>query len=214
MKQKMMLVLFCCFWLITAAGCGKSGETPYLPLTGVDGDSPQVQMEEVYYWPYDLDRYQIPDKVYDFMRKEDKQKVHDWPQGYRINSNGELQGSRPVYEDNVYNFIHELGISKEDFLRYNALSEPFRYTEEEVALLYSGDEAKVKEYFCADTAIFAGGEVYNAEWIARHTPEDYKHAGITPQMLAQKEPLWGQGLQGFPEQWKTLKEHIDAYLYT
>ena len=60
------------------------------------------------------------------------------------------------------------------------------FTEDDIKALLSRDEAIVTAQFAEETAIVIGDRAYAPVWLYYHTPDDYRKAGITPEMLEEK----------------------------
>jgi hypothetical protein len=80
----------------------------------------------------------------------------------------------------------------EGFLDEETLMKFYYFTPEEIAAIISRCEATILKYFARDTAIVVHDRVYSPAWLYRNTVEGYKAAGITPQMIQEKLPLWGE----------------------
>ena len=65
---------------------------------------------------------------------------------------------------------------------------PYRpfFTDEEIEILLTRDEAKVLAHFALEQTIVIGDRAYAPVWLYYHTPDDYRKAGITPEMLEKK----------------------------
>lgn len=115
-----------------------------------------------------------------FISLVDEKEFKEWSNTFdHINP----QGTRDGYEYNIYNFIKEFNISKEDFIKAN---ESFVYTDEEIDLLFNPDEEYVLDRIVNPYAVRIGHKIYTPFWLATHTADDYRAEGITPEMLSEK----------------------------
>ena len=66
------------------------------------------------------------------------------------------------------------------------------FTDEEIALLFSGDVSRINAKAANEWTIIVGDRVYSAHWVVISSIEDYAKAGITPEMLAEKAELYAE----------------------
>lgn len=79
-------------------------------------------------------------------------------------------------------------VSQGLFVSYGG--EPF--TEEDIAVLLARDSRIVATHFATEYAIVINDRVYSPSWLYYHTSEAYRAAGITPEMLTEKLPLYAE----------------------
>ena len=112
-----------------------------------------------------------------------------------IYQNGYYDGKLNINEVNMLKFIQYFDISKDRFTvaavtpPYYLADGPF-FTLEKVDILYSGDKNLIAETFMAPEAINVNGEIYTPRWIAAHSIEEIKAAGITKEVLQSKYDEW------------------------
>lgn len=83
------------------------------------------------------------------------------------------------------------------------------YTDEEINVLRSGSRTELIAQFATEYDIICGEHVFNPEWLYYHIPADYYDAGITPEMVKEKYPLYKQA---FSEgDWKMTDEAWAAF---
>lgn len=87
---------------------------------------------------------------------------------------------RTPWEYTTYNFIHEMNIPKEEFIKAN---NGYSYTDEEIEALYSKDQKLLNKIFVNEYALLIDDEIYTADWLATRTIRDYKKIDITDQTL-------------------------------
>lgn len=87
-------------------------------------------------------------------------------------------------ERNIQSCIEYFGLTKEDLTE--ALDPPetddtgFDLTVSEIDALCSGDQAKINKTFASEyAAVSESGSIYTVFWLAAHTAEDYKAAGLS-----------------------------------
>ncbi len=91
-------------------------------------------------------------------------------------------GERSLWELTLYTAVSEMGISKESLLEANAQS-GMLFSNKQIESLYSEDIKQVNECFANPYALLHNGEIYTADWLATHTTDDYKKAGLTADEL-------------------------------
>lgn len=81
----------------------------------------------------------------------------------------------------VLSFAERFEISREKLLE--AVSETdyvnnFTVSPEDINIIYSGDKELINKTFADEYALANGDEIYSAEWVYMHTPDDYLNEGI------------------------------------
>jgi len=66
------------------------------------------------------------------------------------------------------------------------------YSDEDIAVILTRNEAEILAHFASPYAIVIGEKVYTPAWLYYHAPEDYEAAGITPEMIERKLPLYNE----------------------
>jgi hypothetical protein len=115
-----------------------------------------------------------------FVRSQEHSRGEVW---YRANN--------PVFLE----MLHYYDITQEEFVReherrlreYSALDDPdtlefvshMIFPIEHIDILFSGDDAAIKRAALVPWAIMVEDEVYSAQWLIDHTPEDWAEAGLT-----------------------------------
>ena len=69
---------------------------------------------------------------------------------------------------------------------------PYLYTEDDKSALLTRDEEMILKQFANPYAIIIKDKVYTPAWLYNHTPDDYRKAGITPEMLEEKLDLYAE----------------------
>ena len=112
-----------------------------------------------------------------------------------VYQSGYYDGTVSLDEFNILEFIRHFDIPKGKF-QSAAVAPPYRlgdgpyFTLEKVDILYSGDKNLIAETFMAPEAINVNGEIYTPRWIAAHSIEEIKAAGITKEVLQSKYDEW------------------------
>ena len=89
---------------------------------------------------------------------------------------------------NIYSFIHTHELDQEELKQ--VLSDADRmvhrkaFTEEEIALLLGNDQAAAMAHFASPSTIVMGEKGYSEKWLYDHSIEEWRLAGITPEMVA------------------------------
>jgi len=94
---------------------------------------------------------------------------------------------------NLYSFIKHFDIPG-DIVRENLVNmrngSADDFSDEEIDLITSNDEAAVAAHFAADTALLKGSNLYSLNWIYYHSPADYAANGITAEELETVLPMF------------------------
>ena len=120
------------------------------------------------------------------------------------------EGTRDPYDCNSIVFIQEMGLTREEVEKINGQAQGLLFTTKELDAIFSGDEKQLNEVFASPLAILVDGYLYSPEWVATHTPEDYRTVGITRAMLEEKLPLWESTFSG--ERLEGLRTSVNAFL--
>ncbi len=93
-------------------------------------------------------------------------------------------------EFNVYTFLKDFNIPRatvEEICRkHEELYGSEFFTREELDVLYNGTENEVYAFFANPAGIVIGKTVYPPKWLAEHSVEEYREAGITAAMIDEK----------------------------
>ncbi|MDR2569839.1 MAG: hypothetical protein LBD23_06025 [Oscillospiraceae bacterium] len=66
------------------------------------------------------------------------------------------------------------------------------FSDEEIEIFTSLDEARILEYFISEFSIFHDGRGFTPSWIYHHTLEDYEAVGLTAEMIEEKLHLYAE----------------------
>lgn len=112
-----------------------------------------------------------------------------------MNQSGYYEGTVSLDTYNIREFIKYFDISKDRFT-VAAVSPPYLlgdgpfFSHEKIDALYSDDKNLLAQTFMAPEAINVNGEIYTPRWIASHSIEEIKAAGITEEVLESKYAEW------------------------
>lgn len=113
-------------------------------------------------------------------------------------------------ESTIIGFINHFQISKEDFkAAHNQLYEP-KFTDEEIDVIYSNDKALIADHFMNPNCIRVGDEIYTPKWLATHSLDQVKAAGITAEAIESSMNKW-EGISENTEVYANTKALLDQY---
>lgn len=133
-----------------------------------------------------------------------------------------VYGRRPPMEGTIYHFVREFGVRREFFENkvralHETTSDPFLktlYSPDEIDMIYSDDFTPFVQHFANPCALAVGDRIYTPDWLSTHTVEEWHTAGITPEMIREKEDIWrsyfGYSLPDTPK-YRTLEEKVNAF---
>lgn len=145
----------------------------------------------------------------ELMRLVDADDVDTW---IANNSDLDVAHSKLGEYVNIYSFINTFNIPYNQtcealkvYLEADDLPEEASIAQEDIDMLYSGNEAAIAAHFASDYSIVIGENVYSPQWVYLHTIEDYENVGITNEMISAKIehyswiPLSGNARHAFEE---------------
>ena len=89
------------------------------------------------------------------------------------------------------------GIKKHNEQFDDGVNFSLMFSDEDIAALLSREAEKVNAQFAEVTVIAIGDSVYTPDWLYLNKPDDYRAAGITPEMVAEKLELYDELIQPF-----------------
>lgn len=89
----------------------------------------------------------------------------------------------------LVNFLEFYNIPKEKFVELGA-QELYGYTDEDVNILYSGDEKAIDQRFASPLTIMVDGVIYVPEWFTTHSVDEIKELGVSVDELSAKVKEW------------------------
>lgn len=91
----------------------------------------------------------------------------------------------------MYSFIAHFNISNDELeIALKAYLDEDSISREQFDIICSGDVEKMTGAFASEYAIVIGEKIYCPHWLYIHSIEEYKSAGITPDMILEKAPLF------------------------
>ncbi len=134
-----------------------------------------------------------------------------WTDTYEQQKKYDMSGAGTA---TILEFVEHFGIPKEKLLEAvksaNSYEndEDYTLTAEDIEVIYSGDRNAIAQYFAAEYAIVSGDRAYSPMWLYEHTTEAYRKAGITPEMISEKLPMYEEA---FVHSEKYRHMHDDAW---
>jgi len=126
------------------------------------------------------------------------EKFYEWIEGIGSDYLRAPQTSLLDYP-NLYTFILNFDIPVDELKefmdkqqRLGMESNSYFYTNEEINIICSLDEARIAEYFVSDYSIVIGDMIYPPAWVYFNSFGDYEAAGITPEMIEEKLDLYAE----------------------
>lgn len=108
----------------------------------------------------------------------DENVYNEWNEQFDFYGSGE----RNSYECNLYTFVTELNIPKEEFAKFNSDRGSF-WSDAHIDALYSNDTKALNQAFGNKNALILGEKIFTPDLLATFTQKDYKENGITAEML-------------------------------
>lgn len=128
---------------------------------------------EIVEWSLPYTYYGIPAFLYHLVGNE---KGDEWLSQFESHT----PDGRDILECNILNFINEMNISKDDFIKADVVP---CYSNEEVEALFSGDQKLINKTFINPGALLHNDEIYTSGWLATHDIFDYEEERITKDIL-------------------------------
>ena len=135
--------------------------TEDVDLTAIGGDSTD--------WDYAYRYYDIPSELIQYVGNDDFQQ---W-------------AAKDYKAVNIQTVIERYHLTYDDLISVLSPSETpdpdgLCLTVSDVETLFSGDQAKINKTFASEyAAVSESGSIYTVFWLAAHTAEDYKAAGLS-----------------------------------
>ncbi len=99
---------------------------------------------------------------------------------------------------------------REAYISFNTPGDVY-FTDEEIDLLLSRDDAKIAEYFIQPYSIAKDGNVYSPKWSYTHSIEDYEKAGLSAELISEKAEAFTQILPFTDEAKVALENKLTEY---
>lgn len=197
-KRMLLIAAIGAFAVVSAACSGESA-----PVEGTGGD----ESRPVYVYTRITDGSGVDKSLVDYVDERTPGASDEWfSQFPHVNP----AGMRDLCDCSSIVFIQEMGLTREEVEQINAKARYLLFTTKEIDAIFSGDEKQLNEVFASPQAVLADGYLYSPEWVATHTPEDYRTVGITRAMLEEKLPMWEATFSG--ERLEGLQASVNAFL--
>ena len=109
---------------------------------------------------------------------------------------------------------NELYLAEDDYFRRSEVL----YDDEDTEILLSGDSERIVKHFASDLSIVVGENVFSPQWLYYHLQDDYRTAGITPEMVKEMLPVYEETFMSesvgmLKESWDAFRSKLIAYAY-
>lgn len=144
----------------------------------------------VFYQPCNRVLDNIPGSI---MQLRDSSAVEEWISSI---SWTDLKNSCSIKDyHNLYSFITDFGITRQEAetaLAYYLESDDdqLRITHGELDVILSGNISEITRIFASEYSIVCGDKIYSPCWVYYHSAGEYRSAGITPEAILSKVPLY------------------------
>jgi len=210
MKKTITILLLCAAIIITA--CDNKNVSAAMPLPFGDDTSMGGDELTMYYEPGNAKIESIP---LDLARLEPT--IDEWIYNNQLseNSSPSLMGHA-----NLFSFIKTFNLDENtirEYLKWQnewfiEMNQPeyTLFTEEDLNIIFTLDDAKANEYFASDYSVVYGGKVYSPEWIYNHSIEDYQAENIPVELIQAKREMYDK-IPFTDEARKALDEKLTSY---
>ena len=153
--------------------------------------------------PYNLDFYGISTSLVPLV---DKDELDNWL------ASCESSPGHPTEDCNILNFIQTFNIPKDDLTAISESHEIYNmFTAEQIDALYSNSKKQLADTFMNSYAVRVGDEIYPPKWVATHTLDELKAAGITESLLEAKCSEWKETFGESSDVYTGAKALLDQY---
>ena len=216
MKNHILILMLLLILCITIAGCHTQPtmptetDEPTETLTGADpseglsesggmGGTDGMMSE----CKYDFGYYGAESRFAELVNEKD---FYDWMDEVYGNNFDNAE------DYTILSFIHYFNIPKEDFVAANERYEVSTvFTDEQINALYSNDNGLLADAFMNPNAVRVGDEIYPPKWVATHTLDELKAAGITESLLEAKCSEWKETFGESSDVYTGAKALLDQY---
>lgn len=109
----------------------------------------------------------------------------------------------------VYAFLRDFGISDAQLRATNEY--PKWINDEDIAVIYSGDEDLIKRTYKDDWAILHEGRIYTPRWLFEYNIQEYENRGLPKDEVARTAARM-QALPFKEEAWQHFKDKVEQYI--
>lgn len=152
-----------------------------------DGFIMDADYQSDFYNPYQRKMYAIPNNL---MVRCEQEEFSQWQERYSFH----IPASELEKSENIYTFIFDFAFTREEIKKeFEIMGKQYAeyiFTDEEVDVLFSGDEEEMTDRFVSKYAIAVGKYAYSPFWLYTHDITDYEAVGITRESVREKAVLY------------------------
>ena len=158
-------------------------------------------------YEYDISYYGPAAPFTDLIKAEDPEGLAEWRASF-----DNPDGTTNYKDITMIKFIQHFDIPKEVIVATNnGLGQYAVFTDEQIEALYSNDKKLLADAFMNPDAIRVGDELYAPRWVATHTLDELKAAGITESILEAKCSEWMETFGESSDIYTGAKALLDQY---
>lgn len=157
-------------------------------------------------YEYDISYYGPAGSFTDLIKAEDPEGLAEWRASF-----DNPDGTTNYKDITMIKFIQRFDIPKEVIVSTNNSYQYPIFTDEQIEALYSNDKKLLADAFMNPDAIRVGDELYAPRWVATHTLDELKAAGITESILEAKCSEWMETFGESSDIYTGAKALLDQY---
>ena len=158
-------------------------------------------------YEYDILYYGPAAPFTDLIKAEDPEGLAEWRASF-----DNPDGTTNYKDITMIKFIQHFDIPKEVIVATNnGLGQYAVFTDEQIEALYSNDKKLLADNFMNPNAVRVGDEIYLPKWVATHTLDELKAAGITESILEAKCSEWKETFGESSDVYTGAKALLDQY---
>ena len=157
-------------------------------------------------YEYDILYYGPAAPFTDLIKAEDPEGLAEWRASF-----DNPDGTTNYKDITMIKFIQRFDIPKEVIVSTNNSYQYPIFTDEQIEALYSNDKKLLADAFMNPDAIRVGDELYAPRWVATHTLDELKAAGITESILEAKCSEWKETFGESSDVYTGAKALLDQY---
>ena len=157
-------------------------------------------------YEYDILYYGPAAPFTDLIKAEDPEGLAEWRASF-----DNPDGTTNYKDITMIKFIQRFDIPKEVIVSTNNSYQYPIFTDEQIEALYSNDKKLLADNFMNPNAVRVGDEIYLPKWVATHTLDELKAAGITESILEAKCSEWKETFGESSDVYTGAKALLDQY---
>ena len=157
-------------------------------------------------YEYDILYYGPAAPFTDLIKAEDPEGLAEWRASF-----DNPDGTTNYKDITMIKFIQRFDIPKEVIVSTNNSYQYPIFTDEQIEALYSNDKKLLADNFMNPNAVRVGDEIYLPKWVATHTLDELKAAGITESILEAKCSEWMETFGESSDIYTGAKALLDQY---